>query len=83
MGWLVFSAGLHGTGILLIIDHGDSEMIPYGYNPRFSEQVCGAIRTCGRVAGPPDSGCGPDSGLYFETRHAERLFDPTMWTSVQ
>lgn len=82
-GRVVFADWLRGFGNLLIIDHGDGYMSLYGYNETLFKQVGEEIRGGERIAAVGNSGGHPDSGLYFELRHAGRPFDPLTWVNVR
>ena len=80
-GRVVFADWLRGFGNLLIVDHGESYMILYGYNETLFRQVGDVIRGGERIASVGNTGGHADSGLYFEMRHEGRPFDPMTWVS--
>lgn len=78
-GRVVYADWLRGFGNLLIIDHGDSYMTLYANAEALLKQVGETIRGGEPVATVGNSGGNPESGLYFEMRHAGRPFDPLSW----
>jgi len=78
-GRVVYADWLRGSGLLLIIDHGDGYMSLYAHNESL-------LREAGEwvTAGTPVSTVGNTGGedraaLYFEIRHNGKPTDPAQW----
>lgn len=86
-GRVVFSDWLRGTGLLVIIDHGEGYMSLYGSNQALSKQAgdwvdAGDIVATSGLANEPTG--GPDNaetrpGMYFEIRHHGEAQNPANW----
>ena len=86
-GRVVFSDWLRGTGLLVIIDHGEGYMSLYGANQALSKQAgdwvdAGDIVATSGLANEPTG--GPDNaetrpGMYFEIRHHGEAQNPANW----
>lgn len=86
-GRVVFSDWLRGTGLLVIIDHGEGFMSLYGGNQALSKQA-GDWVNAGDIISTSGLGNalvrGQDSGqarpgLYFEIRHHGTAQNPADW----
>lgn len=86
-GRVVFSDWLRGTGLLVIIDHGEGFMSLYGGNQALSKQAGDWVNT-GDIISTSGLGNalvrGQDSGqarpgLYFEIRHHGTAQNPADW----
>lgn len=80
-GRVVFSNWLRGSGLLVIVDHGDGYMSLYGANQGLAK-AAGDWVDAGDILAT--SGSGPDRntpGLYFEIRHHGAAQDPLHWLS--
>ena len=78
-GRVVYSDWLRGSGLLLIIDHGDGYMSLYAHNQSLLREVGEWV-----TAGTPVSTVGSSGGqertaLYFEIRHQGKPTNPTQW----
>ncbi len=86
-GRVVFADWLRGTGLLLIIDHGEGYMTLYGANQALSKQAgdwvdAGDIlATSGRASEITAKQDAEQSqaGLYFEIRHHGEAQNPIDW----
>jgi len=88
-GRVVFSDWLRGTGLLVIVDHGQGYMSLYGANEALSKQagdwvdVGDIVSTSGMVneltGNSGDS--QPSPGMYFEIRHHGEAQNPAQWLS--
>jgi len=78
-GRVVFADWMRGYGNLLILDHGDGFLSIYGNNESVLKRVGDGVHAGDAVATVGASGGGEASGLYFETRHQGRPFDPVPW----
>jgi murein hydrolase activator len=78
-GRVVYADWLRGSGLLLIIDHGDGYMSLYAHNQSLLREVGEWV-----TAGTPVSTVGSSGGqeraaLYFEIRHQGKPADPAKW----
>jgi len=78
-GRVVYADWLRGSGLLLIIDHGDGYMSLYAHNQSLLRDVGEWV-----TAGTPISTVGNTGGqeraaLYFEVRHQGKPTDPAAW----
>ncbi|MBL6905167.1 MAG: peptidoglycan DD-metalloendopeptidase family protein [Pseudomonadales bacterium] len=86
-GRVVFSDWLRGTGLLVIIDHGEGYMSLYGANQALSKQAgdwvdTGDIVATSGLANDPTGGPGNAQtrpGMYFEIRHHGEAQNPANW----
>ena len=78
-GRVVYSDWLRGSGLLLIIDHGDGYMSLYAHNQSLLREV-GEWVTAGTPISTVGSSGGQDrAGLYFEIRHQGKPTNPAKW----
>lgn len=82
-GQVAFSDWLRGFGNLLVIDHGQGYLSIYGNNEALLKQVGDTVRAGDVVSTVGASGGNPESGLYFEMRHAGKPFDPLTWVRLR
>jgi septal ring factor EnvC (AmiA/AmiB activator) len=82
-GRVVFADWLRGFGNLLILDHGQSYLSIYGNNEATLKQVGEEVKMGETIATVGASGGSLESGLYFETRHQGKAFDPLSWVSLK
>ena len=87
-GRVVFSDWLRGTGLLVIVDHGEGYMTLYGSNQALSKQagdwvdVGEVVATSGFTSEMArDQSEGQRPSLYFEIRHHGESLDPGDWFS--
>jgi septal ring factor EnvC (AmiA/AmiB activator) len=78
-GRVVYSDWLRGSGLLLIIDHGDDYMSLYAHNQSLLREVGEWV-----TAGTPISTVGSTGGresnaMYFEIRHKGKPTNPAAW----
>ncbi|NQX90154.1 MAG: peptidoglycan DD-metalloendopeptidase family protein [Halioglobus sp.] len=78
-GHVVYADWLRGSGLLLIIDHGDGYMSLYAHNASLLREVGEWV-----AAGDPVSTVGNTGGanrhaLYFEIRHDGKPVNPNNW----
>lgn len=86
-GRVVFSDWLRGTGLLVIIDHGEGYMSLYGANQALSKQAgdwvnAGDIISTSGLGNELLRGQGGDQarpGVYFEIRHHGTAQNPADW----
>lgn len=88
-GRVVFSDWLRGTGLLVIVDHGQGFMSLYGANQALSKQAgdwvdAGDIVSTSGMANELTGNRGNSQsrpGMYFEIRHHGEAQDPAQWFS--
>jgi murein hydrolase activator len=88
-GRVVFSDWLRGTGLLVILDHGEGYMSLYGANQALSKQAgdwvnAGDIIATSGMANELSGSSGasqPRPGMYFEIRHHGEAQNPSRWLS--
>ncbi|MEX0965261.1 MAG: peptidoglycan DD-metalloendopeptidase family protein [Pseudohongiellaceae bacterium] len=88
-GRVVFSDWLRGTGLLVIVDHGEGYMSLYGANQALSKQA-GDWVDAGEIVSTSgftneltrgQDGGQARPGMYFEIRHHGEARNPTDWFS--
>lgn len=80
-GRVVFSNWLRGSGLLVIVDHGDGYMSLYGANQGLAK-AAGDWVDAGDILATSGSGSDRNTpGLYFEIRHHGAAQDPLHWLS--
>lgn len=78
-GRVVYADWLRGSGLLLIIDHGEGYMSLYAHNQTLFKEV-GEWVTAGMPVSTVGSSGGQDSAaLYFEIRHNGKPTNPAGW----
>jgi septal ring factor EnvC (AmiA/AmiB activator) len=88
-GRVVFSDWLRGTGLLVIVDHGQGYMSLYGANQALSKQAGNWVDTGDIVStsGMTNELTGNQEnrqaspGMYFEIRHHGEAQNPAQWFS--
>jgi septal ring factor EnvC (AmiA/AmiB activator) len=78
-GRVVFADWFRGSGLLLIIDHGDGYMSLYGHNESLLRDVGEWVSAGSAIATVGSSGGLDDSALYFEIRENGKPTNPTRW----
>lgn len=86
-GRVVFSDWLRGTGLLVIVDHGEGYMSLYGSNQALSKQagdwvdagdILATSGTASDMITSQDSNL-LNTGIYFEIRHHGEAQNPSDW----
>ena len=78
-GRVVYSDWLRGSGLLIIIDHGDDYMSLYAHNQSLLRDV-GEWVSAGTVIGTVGNTGGQNkTGLYFEVRYQGKPTNPAAW----
>lgn len=87
-GRVVFSDWLRGTGLLVIVDHGEGYMSLYGANQALSKQAGDWVDAGDIVATSGftselarNQGDGQRPSMYFEIRHHGESLNPGDWFS--
>ena len=78
-GRVVYADWLRGSGLLLIIDHGDGYMSLYAHNQSLLRDVGEWVSAGTPVSMVGDSGGLERAALYFEIRHQGKPTDPSRW----
>ena len=78
-GRVVYADWLRGSGLLLIIDHGDGYMSLYANNQSLLREVGEWVNAGTPVSTAGNTGGQEESGLYFEIRHQGKPTDPARW----
>lgn len=78
-GRVVYSDWLRGSGLLLIIDHGDGYMSLYAHNQSLLREVGEWVSAGTPISTVGDSGGLDRAALYFEIRHQGKPTNPANW----
>ena len=78
-GRVVFADWFRGSGLLLIIDHGDGFMSLYAHNEALLRDVGEWVSAGAAVATVGNSGGRAEPGLYFEIRKDGKPTNPVAW----
>jgi septal ring factor EnvC (AmiA/AmiB activator) len=78
-GRVVYADWLRGSGLLLIIDHGDGYMSLYAHNQSLLRDVGEWVAAGTPISTVGDSGGQERAALYFEIRHQGKPTDPARW----
>ncbi|MEO0438061.1 MAG: peptidoglycan DD-metalloendopeptidase family protein [Pseudomonadota bacterium] len=78
-GRVVFADWLRGSGLLMVIDHGEGYMSLYAHNDSLLREVGDWVSTGTAIATVGNSGGQDQAGLYFEIRKDGKPMDPLRW----
>jgi murein hydrolase activator len=78
-GRIVFSDWLRGSGLLVIVDHGEGYMSLYGSNQSLAKQAGEWVDVGDVIATSGNGGATNRPGLYFEIRHRGEAQNPASW----
>ena len=78
-GRVVFADWLRGSGLLIIIDHGDGYLSLYAHNQTLLKASGDAVKAGDSIATVGNTGGEEQTGLYFEIRHKGVPADPAEW----
>jgi len=78
-GRVVYADWLRGSGLLLIVDHGDGYMSLYAHNQSLLRDVGEWVSAGTPVSTVGDTGGQGRNALYFEVRHKGKPVDPSQW----
>lgn len=78
-GRVVYADWLRGSGLLLVIDHGEGYMSLYAHNESLLREVGDWVSTGSPVATVGDTGGQSEAALYFEIRKDGKPTDPALW----
>jgi septal ring factor EnvC (AmiA/AmiB activator) len=78
-GRVVYADWFRGSGLLLIIDHGEGYMSLYAHNQSLLREVGEWVQAGAPVSTVGESGGLERPALYFEIRHDGKPVDPAQW----
>jgi septal ring factor EnvC (AmiA/AmiB activator) len=78
-GRVVFADWLRGSGLLLIIDHGEGYMSLYSHNQALLREVGEWVSAGSAIATVGNSGGRQEAALYFEVRQDGKPTNPGAW----
>ena len=78
-GRVVYADWLRGSGLLLIIDHGDGYMSLYAHNESLLRDVGEWVSAGTPVSTVGNTGGQDRTALYFEVRHKGKPTNPANW----
>ena len=78
-GRVVFADWLRGSGLLLILDHGNGYLSLYGHNQSLLREVGSWVQPGDAIATVGSSGGQGESALYFSIRYRGQALDPASW----
>ncbi len=78
-GRVMFADWLRGSGLLLIIDHGDGYMSLYAHNQSLLKETGEWVSAGEPISTVGNSGGQANASLYFEIRHNGKPTDPRQW----
>ncbi|MEL7046441.1 MAG: peptidoglycan DD-metalloendopeptidase family protein [Pseudomonadota bacterium] len=78
-GRVVYADWLRGSGLLLVIDHGEGFMSLYAHNESLLREVGDWVNTGAAVSTVGSTGGQREAGLYFEIRKDGKPTNPARW----
>ncbi len=78
-GRVVYADWLRGSGLLMIIDHGDGYMSLYAHNASLLREVGEWVTAGTPISTVGNTGGEDQTALYFEIRHDGKPTDPSKW----
>jgi septal ring factor EnvC (AmiA/AmiB activator) len=78
-GRVVYADWLRGSGLLLVIDHGEGYMSLYAHNETLLREVGDWVGEGAPISTVGDSGGQGEPALYFEIRKDGKPVDPQRW----
>jgi len=78
-GRVVFADWLRGSGLLVILDHGNGYLSLYGHNQSLLKNAGDIVKAGEAISTVGDSGGQDAAGLYFAIRQQGRPADPSQW----
>lgn len=78
-GRVVFSDWLRGSGLLVVVDHGDGYLSLYANNQTLVKNTGDWVNRGEAVATAGDNGGMNQPGIYFEIRRHGEALDPAAW----
>ena len=78
-GRVVYADWLRGSGLLIIIDHGDDYMSLYAHNQSLLREVGEWVSAGTTISTVGSSGGRDNTALYFEVRRKGKPVNPASW----
>jgi murein hydrolase activator len=78
-GRVVYADWLKGSGLLIIVDHGEGYMSLYAHNQSLLRDVGEWVSAGTQIATVGSTGGQSRSALYFEVRKGGKPIDPAKW----
>ena len=78
-GRVVFSDWLRGSGLLVVVDHGDGYLSLYANNQTLIKNMGDWVNRGEALASAGDNGGLDLPGIYFEIRRHGEALDPAVW----
>ena len=78
-GQVVFADWLRGSGLLVVLDHGNGYMSLYGHNEALAVEIGSWVETGEVLATSGINSSDPNIGLYFEIRRNGEPQNPAAW----
>lgn len=78
-GRVVFADWLRGSGLLVVVDHGDGYLSLYANNRSLVKQKGDWVNRAEALATAGDNAGMNQAGIYFEIRHNGQAQDPAQW----
>ncbi|MDP3813627.1 murein hydrolase activator EnvC [Pseudomonas sp.] len=82
-GRVVFADWLRGSGLLVILDHGNGYLSLYGHNQSLLKDAGAVVKAGEPIATVGNSGGQDSPALYFAIRQQGRPSDPAQWCRAQ
>lgn len=82
-GRVVFADWLRGSGLLVILDHGNGYLSLYGHNQSLLKDAGAVVEAGEPIATVGNSGGQASPALYFAIRQQGRPSDPAQWCRAQ
>ncbi len=82
-GRVVFADWLRGSGLLVILDHGNGYLSLYGHNQSLLKDAGDIVKAGEPIATVGTSGGQDTPALYFAIRQQGRPSDPAQWCRAQ
>lgn len=82
-GRVVFAEWLRGSGLLVILDHGNGYLSLYGHNESLLKGAGDMVKAGEPIATVGTSGGQDMPALYFAIRQQGRPIDPALWCRAQ
>jgi septal ring factor EnvC (AmiA/AmiB activator) len=80
-GRVVYADWLRGSGLLLVLDHGEGYMSLYAHNQTLLRTVGDWVNAGTPISTMGASGGREQAALYFEIREQGTPVDPAQWCS--
>lgn len=82
-GRIVYADWLSGSGLLVILDHGDGYLSLYGHNQSILKKIGESVKAGEGIATVGSSGGQASPGLYFAIRQRGEALNPEQWCRTQ